>query len=257
MQALQKDKVYGYLYKAVLALILLFCLHNVFCILFLSPYSSKKLKSRITNTINTIEFNIKHSGPINTTKTMYKSKLTNKVKGSPWANQIKRISVFAGSVKLNAIKAEPKELEKEIILNKKVELTANTEIIYKGIADDLAYIHIRKKMNGKWYEYGFPTKVGERIGRKKTLAGETLNFTTNYILQEIVHSAQRPTKLMRRSVILDEAGEFVETRIVAGEPFFRTTSKIKYEDEYGNTKELWLGESDRSASIDSTEESAK
>ncbi len=245
MQALQKDKVYDYLFKAALTLILLFCLYNVFCMLFLSPYISKKQTSRISNTVNAIEFNIKHSGPINTKKTMYKSSLTNTVKSSPWAKLIKRTSVFAGPVKLNVKKAEPKEQEKEIVLNKIVEVTSNTEIIFKGFADDLAYIHIRKEMDGQWHEYGFPTKVGERIGRRKSLGGETLDFSTNCILQDIVHSAQKPIKRMRRSIILDEAGEFVETRMVECEPFLKTTSKIVYEDENGNTKELWLGESEK------------
>ncbi|MCP4266846.1 MAG: hypothetical protein GY777_14960 [Candidatus Brocadiaceae bacterium] len=243
MQTSQKDIVYGYMFKVVLALILLFCLYNVFCILFLSPHNSKKLKSRISHTVDAIEFNIKHAGPINTTKTMYKSNLTSKTKGSPWANQIKRISVFAGPVKLNIKKTEPKKVEKETILNEKVELAANTEIIYKGLADNLAYICVRKEMDGQWHECGFPTKAGERIGRKKTLGSEALDFTTNYVLQEIVHSIQRPIKLMRSSVILDDDGEFVETRMVEGGSFFKTTSKIMYKDNDGNTKELWLGDS--------------
>ncbi len=245
IQTSQKDIVYGYLFKAVLALILLFCLYNAFCILFLSPYNSKKLKSRISRTVDSIEFNIKHAGPINTTKAMYKSNLTSKAKGSPWANQIKRISVFAGPVKLNIKKTEPKEVEKEITLNKKVELAANTEIIYKGLSDDLAYIFIRKEMDGQWRECGFPTKAGERIGRKKALGNEALDFTTNYVLQEIVHNIQRPIKLMRSSVILDDDGEFVETRVVEGVSFFKSTSKIMYKDNDGNTKELWLGDSDK------------
>ncbi|MHC4268741.1 MAG: hypothetical protein ACYSTS_09765 [Planctomycetota bacterium] len=253
MQVLQKDKAYGYLFKAVLTLILLFCLYNVFCIIFISLYSSKKLKSKISNTVNAIEFNIKHAGPLNTKKIMYKPNLTNKAKGSPWANKIKRASVFAGPVKLNVKKAKPKELEKEIVLNKIIEVTADTEIIFKGLSDDFAYIHIRKEMDGQWHEYGFPTKVGERIGRKKALGSKTINFTTNYVLREIVHSIQRPMKLMKSSVILDDAGEFVETRMIAGESFFKTTSKIMFKDEAGNKKELWLGDSEKIVSIDLAE----
>ncbi len=245
MQTLQKVKAYGYLFKAILTLISLFCLYNIFSIIFLTSYNSKKLKSRISSTVNAIEFNINHAGSINTKEIINIPNLTNKAKGSPWANKIKRASVFAGPANLKEKKVKPKELEKEIVLNKKIEVTADTEIIFKGLADNLAYIHIRKEMNGQWNEYGFPTKAGERIGRKKTLGSETFDFTTNYVLQEIVHNAQKPTKLMRRSIILDEAGEFVETRMVECEPFLKTTSKIVYEDENGNTKELWLGESEK------------
>ncbi len=254
MQVLQKDKVYGYLFKIGLTLILLFCLYNAFCIIFLYPYGSKKLKSRISNAVNSIEFNIKHSGPINAIKTEHKSNLTNIVKGSPWANQIKRTAVFIGPENLNVKITDTKDLEKEIVLDKIVDETANTEIIFKGLANDLAYIHIRKQMDGKWYEYGFPTKVGERIGRKKTLGRKNLNFTTNYVLLEIDHNTQKPAILKSRSIILDAAGNFVNTRMVAGESFFKTTSKIKYKNENGNTKELWLGESEKMVSIDPAED---
>ncbi len=245
MRVLQKDKEYGCLFKAVLALILLFCLYNIFCIIFLSPYNSKKLKLRIFNTVNAIDFNIKHEGK-KIAKEMYKPHLSNNVKGSPWANQIKRNSIFTGPVYLN-IKKE--KLEKNIVLNNKIEVTANTEIIFKGLADDLAYIHIRKKIDGQWREFGFSIKAGERIGRKKTFGREVLDFTTDYVLQEIVHSIQKPIKLMKSSVILDNAGKFVRTRMVTGESFLKTTSKIIYKDEGGNTKELWPGGSVKFESI--------
>ncbi len=249
MRVLQKDKMYGCLFKAVLALILFFCLYNVFCVISLSPYSSKKLKSRISNTVNTIDFNIKHAGTINAKKIIYKPHLTNKVKGSPWANQIKRSSIFTGPVYLNVQKTKPKKLEKNIVLNNKIEVTANTEIVFKGLADDLAYIHIRKEIDGQWREFGFSIKAGERIGRKKTFGREVLDFTTNYVLQEIVHSIQKPIKLMRSSVILDNAGKFVRTRTVTGESFLKTTSKIIYKDASGNINELWTGDSEKFVSI--------
>lgn len=252
MHALKKNIVYGYLLKAVLTSVLLFCLYNTLCIFFISHYKNKKLKSKIYNIINTIEFNIKHAGPINSEKTMLKIKLTNKAKGSPWANKIKRTSVFTGPIKLNAKKEEPEEQKKEILLNKKVEVTADTEIIFKGLSENLVYILIRKEIDGQLQEYGFPTKVGEKIGRKKTLGSKTLDFTTNFILQEIVQSVQKPTKLMGRSVILDSTGKFVETRMVKGKTFLKTTSKIKYEDVDGKIKELWLGESSKIVSSDLT-----
>ena len=62
MEKAQEDKVYGYLLTVVLSLISLFCLYNIVSILLLSPYSGKKLQSRISNTVNAIENNIKRAG---------------------------------------------------------------------------------------------------------------------------------------------------------------------------------------------------
>ncbi len=69
-----------------------------------------------------------------------------------------------------------------------------------------------------------------------------LDFTTNYVLLDIVSNAQRPTELMRKVLILNEKGEFVGTRMVPGETYMKSASKIKYRDENGITRELWLGE---------------
>lgn len=239
METAQKDKVYGYLFKVVLSLISLFCLYNVVSILFLSPYSGKKLHSRISGAVNAIEYNIKHAGPENTGKVTYKSNLMNKVNGPARAKQIERTSIFDGPVISNA------EATEELVVYEQVEAPANTEIIFKGLADGLAYINIRREIDGQWYEHGFPTKIGERIGGKKISGGKTLDFTTNYVLQDIVYKVQRPTALMKKSVIFNDAGEFVGTRMVPGETFMKTTSKIKYKDENGNIKGLWLKESIR------------
>ncbi len=248
MENAQKDRIYGYLIKVVLSLILLFCLYNVASILFLSPYSGKKLQSRISSTVNAIEHNLKRAGPENAEKVIYKSNLVNKVNGSTWAKQIARTSIFAGRVDTNI-----EEADEEFVIYKQVEMPANTEIIFKGLADDLAYINIRREIDGQWREYGFPTKIGERIGGKKISGGKTLDFTTNYVLQDIVYKAQRPSTLMKKAVILNDAGEFVGTRMMPGETFMKTTSKIKYKDEYGNINELWLKESARTAKVEESE----
>ncbi|MFQ5685883.1 MAG: hypothetical protein ACE5GV_04405, partial [Candidatus Scalindua sp.] len=78
-------------------------------------------------------------------------------------------------------------------------------------------------------------------------------FTTNYVLQDIVYKAQRPTTLMKKAVILNDAGEFVGIRMIPGETFMKTTSKIKYKDEYGNINELWLKESARTTKVEEEE----
>jgi hypothetical protein len=248
MENAQKDKVYGYLFKVVLSLISLFCLYNVASILFLSPYSGKKLQSRISSTVNAIEYNIKRAGLENTEKVINKSNSINRVNGSAWAKKIERTSIFAGTVDANIKKAE-----EEFVIYEQVEVPANTEIIFKGLADDLAYIKIRREIDGQWHEHGFPTKIGERIGGKKISGGKTFDFTTNYVLQDIVYKVQRPTALMKKVVILNNAGEFVGTRLIPGKTFMKSTSKIKYKDEYGNISELWLKESTRTTRVEEEE----
>ena len=229
----QKEKVYGYAFKAVLSLILLFCLYNVVCIL----YSGGKLRSRVSSAVSAVDSNINRAGTKKTENIIYKSNLVNKTNDSSWANQIKRVTVFTGPTKIRSEKAED-----EIVQNEEDEIRANAEIIFNGIVDGLASIYIRKEIDGQWRAHGFPTKVGEKIGKKKVVGGKMLDFTTNYVLQDIVYNAQRPVTLNKKIVDLNEAGEFVGTRIVPGETYMKSTSKIKYKDENGNINELWLND---------------
>jgi hypothetical protein len=241
----QKEKIYGYALKAVLSLILLFCLYNVVCIIFLSRYSVGKLRSRVSSTAYTVESVIKHAGPKETVNIIYKSNLVNKTNDSPWANRIKRATLFAGPTKIRAEK-----MEEEIVQFEEVEVAENTETIFKGVVDDLAYIVIRKEIDGQWREHGFQTKIGEKIGGKMIVGGKMLDFTTNYVLQDIIYSVQRPVTLSKKIVDLNEAGEFVGTRIVPGETYMKSTSKIMYKGENGITRELWLGEGEERVAIE-------
>ncbi len=241
----QKEKIYGYAFKAVLSLILLFCLYNAACIIFLSRYSVGKLRSRVSSTANAVESVIKHAGPKETENIIYKSNLVNKTNDSYWANRIKRATLFAGPTKIRAEK-----MEEEIVQFGEAEVAENTETIFKGVVDDLAYIEIRKEIDGQWREHGFPTKVGEKIGGKMIVGGKMLDFTTNYVLQDIVYNAQRQTTLMRKLLVLNEKGGFVGTRMVPGNTYMKSTSKIKYKDENGITRELWLGEGEKSVAIE-------
>jgi len=245
MQTVQKEKLYGYTFKAVLSLILLFCLYNVICIFFLSPYRGGKMRSRVFSAVKAVESIIKHAGPKETENIIYKSSLVNKTSNSPWANQIKRSTLFAAPTKIKAIKKEEK-----IVQYEEVEETYNTEIIFKGMADGIAYISIKKEIDGQWHEHGFPIKVGEKIGNKKIVGGEVLDFTTNYVLQDIVYNAQRPVALNKKIVNLNETGEFVGTRIVPGETYMKSTSKIRYKDENGNVSELWLKEYEKTFTVE-------
>ncbi len=205
----QKEKIYGYALKAVLSLILLFCLYNAVCIIFLSRYSAGKLRLRVSSTVNAVESVIKHAGP--------------------------------------------KETEVEIVQYEEIEVAHNTEIIFKGMVDGLAYIYVRKEKDGQWREHGFPTKIGEKIGRKKIIGGKMVDLTTNYVLQDIVYNVQRPVTLNKKIVVLNEAGGFDGTRIVPGETYMKSTSKIKYKDKNGNINELWLMESESTLSANRDE----
>ncbi len=237
MQTVQKEKIYGYAFKAVLSLILLFCLYNVVCIFFLSPYRSGKMRSRVFSAVNAVESIIKHAGPKETENIIYKSSLANKTSDSPWANQIERSTLFAAPTKIKEVK-----VEEVIVQFEEVDETGSSEIIFKGIADGIAYISIKKEVDGQWQEHGFPTRVGEKIGDKKIVGGQILDFRTNYVLQDIVYNAQRPVTLNKQIVNLNEAGEFVGTGIVPGETYMKSTSKIKLIDANGNINELWLNE---------------
>ncbi len=241
MRTVQKEKIYGYAFIAVLSLILLFCLYNVVCILFLSPYTGRKLRLRVSNGVNAVESIIKLAGPKKTENIIYKSNLVNNTNGSSWANQIKRATLFAGPTPIRVEEVE--KVEEEIFQFEEVEVTGSAEIIFKGIANGLAHIVTRKEIDGQWHVHGFPTKVGEKIGGKKIVGGEMLDLTTNYVLQEIVYNAQRPKTLMRKLLILNEKGDLVGTRMVPGETYMKSTSKIKYKDENGIINELWLEES--------------
>ncbi len=238
MQTVQKEKIYSYAFRTVLSLILFYCLYNVVCILFLSPYNNGKLQLRVSSDVNAVGAIIKHAGPKKTEQKIYKSNLVNKTDDSSWASQIKRATVFAGSAKLWAVKAE--ETEEVIVQYEEGEITDDTEIIFKGLVDGLAYINVKKEIDGQWHEQGFATKIGDKIGDKKVIGGKTLDFTTDYVLQEIVYNAQKPVTLNKKVVDLNEAGEFAGARIVPGETYLKMTSKIKYKDEHGNINELWL-----------------
>ncbi len=236
MEIAQKEKIYGYLFKVILSLILLFCLYNVISILFLSYYGGKTLHSRISSSANSIKINLRRAGPKDAENEIYRSALANKIDGSSRAKPVERVLIFAGPLKTVA-----EEAEEAVVLYEEAEASSNIEIVFKGLADNLAYINIRREIDGQWYEHGFPTKPGERIGSEKTLGGEKIDFTTNYVLQDIIYEAQRPVTLMKKVVIFNETGKFAGTRMIPGETFMKTTSKIKYKDrDAGVINELWL-----------------
>ena len=239
MRTVQKEKIYGYAFKAILSLILLYCLYNVVWGLFLSPYCEGKLKPKVSRVVNAVESNIRRAGPKKEESIEYELDLLNKTNGSSWANQIKRRTVFAGPTKV--VVEEVEEVE-EVVQYEEVEVVETIEIIFKGVVDDLVYIDVKKEIDGQWREHGFSIKIGERIGDKKVIGGEVLDFATGYVLQDIIHNAQRPITLMRTALILNQKGGFDGTRMVPGETYMRSSPQIKYKDENGIIMELWLGE---------------
>ncbi len=236
MQVVQSEKLYNYLYKIVLCLILFFLIYNVVVILFISSYEEKVLQSRIMSVVNTVESNLKHASPMKSEEIVGKSRSINDTPASLLAGPIKRTMIFMGPV------GDEEQIADQYKRVDIVDITDATQIDFKGVTGELVLINVRRKIDEQWYEHGFPMKAGERIGAEKIIGGKKVNFTTNCILQDIIGKVQRPVTVMKKVVILNEEGEFVGTKMVPGETFMKSTSKIAYKDEQGSVNELWLGE---------------
>ncbi|MEE9193902.1 MAG: hypothetical protein V3U21_05135 [Thermodesulfobacteriota bacterium] len=236
MQVVQSEKLYNYLYKIVLCLILFFLIYNVVVILFISSYEEKELQSRIMSVVNTVESNLKHASPMKSEEIVGKSRSINDTPASLLAGPIKRTMIFMGPV------GDEEQIADQYKRVDIVDITDATQIDFKGVTGELVLINVRRKIDEQWYEHGFPMKAGERIGAEKIIGGKKVNFTTNCILQDIIDKARRPVTVMKKVVILNEEGEFVGTKIVPGETFMKSTSKIVYKDDQGSISELWLGE---------------
>ena len=239
MQVAQSEKLYNYLYRAVLCLILLFLIYNIIAIFFILGYEGKKRGARILSIVNAVESNLKHARP-KPEEIVDKSRPINKTLGLPLAEPIKRALIFAGPVGDEEQIIE--ESAVETVQYKRVDVTDATKIDFKGVTGDLVLINVRRKIGEQWHEHGFPIKAGEQIGAEKVIGGKKINFTTNCMLQTIIDKAQKPVTIMKKIAILNEEGEFVGTKMVPGETFMKSTSKIVYKDDQGSTKELWLGQ---------------
>jgi len=239
MQVAQSEKLYNYLYRAVLCLILLFLIYNIIAIFFILRYEGKKRGTRILSIVNAVESNLKHARP-KPEEIVDRSLPINETLGLPLAEPIKRALIFAGPV------GDEEQIIEEssvgTVQYERVDVTDATKIDFRGVTGDLVLINVRRKIGEQWHEHGFPIKAGEQIGAEKIIGGKKINFTTNCILQDIVDKAQKPVTIMKKVAILNEEGEFVGTKMVPGETFMKSTSKIVYKDDQGSTKELWLGQ---------------
>ncbi len=240
MQMVQSEKLYNYLYKIVLYLVLLFLIYSIIT-LFISRFKERKRWPRILNIVNAVESNLKRAGPTKPEEIIDESLPANDTPASFLAGPIKKASIFAGpagDIEIG-MGVEEDHVGAEY---KRVDIQDATEIIFKGVTGDLVLVNVRRKMDEQWYEQGFPIKAGEQIGAEKIIGGKKVNFATNCVLQDIVGKAQKPVTVMKKVAILNEKGGFVGTRMVPGETFMKSTSKIVYKDDQGTTKELWLGE---------------
>ncbi len=241
MQVVQSEKLYNYIYKTVLYLILLFLIYNIIT-LFISHYKEKKRWPRISSVVNAVESNLKHARPTKPEEIADSSHPVNEIPDLPLVEPIKKTSIFAGPIRDVEIGMGGEGQIVETVQYERVDIPDATKIVFKGVTGDLVLINVRRKIDEQWYEQGFPMKTGEQIGAEKIIGGKKVNFKTNCILQDIIGKAQRPVTVMKKVVILNEEGEFVGTKIVPGETFMKSTSKIVYKDDQGSISELWLGE---------------
>jgi len=234
MKILKNKKIFDHAYKAVLLLIILFIVYNLMSILFISRIKERRLGARISSTTHTIENNLKRSRPPELKEEEYGEKVA-----LIEPKLITKISIFAGPENIR----EDDNKGEEDLHYVQVDIPHATEIALKGITDKLALINVRRKINDVWYEHSFPLRIREQIGAEKIIQNKKFDFTTNCILDEIINGVERPITMQKKEVLLSDAGKFIGTRMVPGDTFMKTTSKITYKDEGGVIKDLWLGES--------------
>ncbi len=97
MQMVQSEKLYNYLYKTVLYLILLFLIYNIIA-LFVSLYKEKKRWPRISSVVNAVESNLKHARPTEPEEIADTSHPKNDVPYLPLVEPINKTSIFAGPI---------------------------------------------------------------------------------------------------------------------------------------------------------------
>lgn len=247
MEMAQKEKIFDYLYKAALFLVLAFFIYSIVSLFFISRSKEKKLWSRVSGPVDAIKSNLKRAKPKKSEiEEVSRPSLIEDITTLPLVTPIEKAFVFTGPIEVvEEVQVVEEVIEEEledVVQFKRVDISEfPTDIVFKGVGDGLVLINVRRKIKEKWHEQCFPIKIGGRIGSEKIIANKKIDFTTNCVLKDIVYNAQRAVTLSKKVVILDEEGGFVGTKIVPGETFMKTTSKMAYKDEEGNTKELWLG----------------
>lgn len=120
-------------------------------------------------------------------------------------------------------------------------IPGDTEFVYKGGTAELALIQVRKLYNDVWWAESFTVEKGQRIGQKKTIKKVPIDFDTRCKLLEIVPFAQKPMTINKSTVVRNDKGDFLGTKL---EPEIHaiTTPKIVFENKKGEAYNLWVGE---------------
>jgi hypothetical protein len=245
MDILKNKKIFDYSYRAVLSLLVLFILYNLVSIFFVSRFKERKLWSRVSSATRTLEANLKRAHPPEGVEEDAKeTKLAHQVNNIHFKKSITKTSIFAGPIRGGDVVTE-KEMDVKETNFTPVErkIPIPTQISLKGVADRIALVNVRRKINEVWYEHSFPLRNSEQIGAEKIIKNVKYDFTTNCVIKEIINKVERPVVMRKKVVLLSDAGKFIGTKMVPGDTFMKNTSKIIYRDEEGVTKELWLGES--------------
>jgi hypothetical protein len=243
MDISKNKKIFDYTYKAVLSVLALFILYNLVSILFVSRLKERKLWSRISSTTSTLEGNLKRAHPpaeVDTTDTM----LAHNVYNIHFNKSIKETLIFGGPIRERKIVDDGTEGRPGpgTVPIRKPNSSIPTQISLKGVADQIALVNVRRKIDEVWHEYSFPLRNSDQIGAEKIIKNVKYDFATNCVIEDIVSKVERPVTMRKRVVLLSDAGKFIGTKMVKGETFKKKTAKIIYKDEDGVIEELWLGE---------------
>ena len=174
-------------------------------------------------------------------------KLESRFTTPPDANPIQRPYIFSKFTQEETISGITtgdllKKSEGQIPPRLETAKPGDTEFIFRGGTADLALIQVRKLYSDRWWTRPFAVGRGKTIGKKKFIGHESVDFDTHCKLVEIVPNAQKPIIIKKTTVIRDEKGEFLGTSLTE-ETHMVSTSRIVFENEKGESYNLWIGES--------------
>lgn len=133
--------------------------------------------------------------------------------------------------------------------SKVVSLTTpdTTSIRFVGGTEQMAQIEVQKFINGKWEVQKANVRPGSKIGKKETRLVDrkpaTLDFETGYELLTITKEPRVTKEKKTRNVWKDDPnqpGKKIQVEEEYEETTTVTTLKIKYKDDTGAEKEMWM-----------------
>lgn len=130
---------------------------------------------------------------------------------------------------------------------KSITTPDTTSIRYVGGSESMAQIEVQKFIEGRWEALIVNVKPGDKIGKKESRLIDhkmaTLDFTTGYDLIAIVKEPKETKTKRTRNVWADDPntpGKKIQKEEEYEDVQKVTTMKIKYHDDGGAEKELWL-----------------